>query len=60
MTDNEKKRIYLVRWDEPSEEYVAKCDDYPSVSCLAGSAVDALADLIETLAEIDADIDSST
>lgn len=50
-----KERIYIVRWSEDDGEFVAKCDDHPSLSWLDGTAADALTGLIEMLADVDKD-----
>lgn len=50
-----KERFYLVRWSEEDGEFVAKCDDHPSLSWLDETAEAALTGLIEMLVDVDKD-----
>lgn len=53
------KHTYHVRWAEEDQEYVAICDQFPSLSWLADTQSGALQGIVELVAEAEADIAST-
>jgi hypothetical protein len=50
---------YLVAWSEEDQEYVGTCAEFPSLSHLAGSGVDALEGIKQLVRDVVADMQAN-